>query len=139
MPMREALVAHMNNLYEYPKALRGTEARPESVIRAVFAEFGADLSSGFGKVTFLARCKIGGKRGIHLVVTENSGDKTTIMFLPDQELIANISFDVDQVSARIVSTPTGIVALFGHDGQDLSATTAALLQGLRGIELALLN
>lgn len=135
-PMREAFVAHINNDHEYPMALTRAEVRPESAVREFFDEFGADLESSFGKVTYLTRCRIGDKLGIHLVVTEKSGDKTTVMFLPDEKLVAEVSFDVDQMTARMVSTPTGVVALFGHDGQDLSATTAALLQGLGGFGLA---
>jgi len=138
-PMRAAFVAHMSNDHEYPMVLARTEARPESDVKDIFDRFGADLNSGFGKVTYLTRCKIGDKLGIHLVVTEDSGDKTTVMFLPGEELAAQISFDVDQVTARMVSTPTGVVALFGHNGQDLSATTDALVYGLGGFELALLN
>ena len=135
-PMREAFVAHMNNRYEYPMALTRADVQPESEVRETFNEFGADLDGGFGEVTYLARCKIGKKLGVHLVVTEDSGDKTTVMFLPGEELLTEISFDVDQVTARMVPTPTGVAALFGHDGQDLSATTAALLQGLGGFGLA---
>ncbi len=138
-PMREAFVAHMNNFYEYPKALRSAEARPESEVIGIFGEFGAVLDGGFGKVTYLTRCKIGGKLGIHMVVSGDSGDKTTVMFLPGEELLAEVSFEVDQVTAHMAPTPTGVVALFGHNGQDLSPTTDALLQGLGGFELTMLN
>ena len=132
-PMREAFVAHMGNRHEYPMALSATEVKPEAEVREIFAKFGADLDSDFGKVTYMTRCKIGGKLGVHLVVTEESGEKTTVMFLPGEALNAEINFDVEQVTAHMVSAPTGVIALFGHDGQDLSATTAALLQSLGGL------
>jgi len=137
-PLQQAFVVHMHNDHEYPMALASTDVQSELAVRAIFQEFGAGLDSNFGQVTYLARCRIGGKLGVHLVVTEASGDKTTVMFLPAEVLLSEISFDVDQVTARMAATPTGVVALFGHDGQDLSTTTAALLQGLSGVGLAYL-
>ena len=136
IPLREAFVEHLR--YPEPKALASLDQVAEDDIKRMFAGYGADLATEVGRVTYLSPCKIGGKRGIHMVVTESGGRKVTVMYLPNETLAMAEEFSVDGISARMIRTPIGVLALFGHQGQDVNELSARLRMGLGGLTIAAL-
>jgi hypothetical protein len=137
LPLREAFVEHLR--YPEPKALTSLDQVSENDVKKMFARYGADLVTEVGQVTYLSPCKIGGKRGIHMVVTESDGRKITVMYLPRETLAMAEEFSIDEISARMVRTPIGVLALFGHQGQDVNELSTRLMRGLGGLSIAALS
>lgn len=136
LSLREAFVQHL--LHPEPSALASRDTISVDDLQQAFSRFGADLDTDVGHVTYLQRCRIGGRRGLHMVVTHN-GDQVTVMYLPKEALAKAEDFFVGEVTGRMVATPTGVLALFGHQGQDMDELSARFLRGLGAFSVAALG
>ncbi len=124
LEIRLAFVEHLGN----PEpALESERAVDPAQVRAAFAGVGVDLVDPLGNVTYLSPCVIGGRQGLHLVLTGAEGAKTTLMMLPGQHLTAAAEFNLPGISARLERTDMGAIALFGHRNQDLDALSREVL------------
>ncbi len=127
LELRTAFVEHLDN--PEPALVSDATVGAERV-RAAFAVAGAEFDGGLDNVTYLSPCVIGGKKGLHLVLTDSSGAKTTLMMMPGSRLAASAEFSLPGISARVEPTPVGAMALFGHRGQDLDKLSRNILASL---------
>ncbi|MEM9531373.1 MAG: DUF3379 family protein [Pseudomonadota bacterium] len=126
--VREAFIAHLDHPMEQPLAAEGEV--PAAAIALAFANRGMALEGKMENVSYLKRCVIGDVQGLHLVLTDSEGDQITVMVMPDEPLERIHNFTVDSMTVQMVPSDAGAVALFGHQGQDLSPLARELSRGL---------
>ena len=110
-------------------ALALEEALEPQQVSAAFAAHGVKFQPAAGsKVTYMSKCVMGEKVGLHLVMVNADGERTTLMYLPDEQLRDSTSFEAIGVAARMIATADGgAAAFFAHDGQDLDQIPPDLL------------
>ncbi len=125
---KESFIAHLD--HPEPGAL-GSSAKLSSLqIVSAFANQGIALGDAPSDVTYVRPCMIGEKMGMHLVVTDNNGDQITVMMMPGEDLESSHNFSVDAMTVQMVPTNAGAVALFGHQGQDVSPLGRELVRDI---------
>ncbi|MEM1090587.1 MAG: DUF3379 family protein [Pseudomonadota bacterium] len=125
---REAFVAHLE--HPEPAAFANDRPLPPPMVAQGFTSQGVSLEEAIADVTYLSPCVIGEKRGLHLVLTDDTGDKVTVMLLPGEPMEEKHNFSMDQVTVQMMPTGAGALALFGHQGQDLSPLARQLARDL---------
>lgn len=131
LEIRTAFVEHLDN--PEPALASETPVDPER-IRAEFAVAGVELTGDLGNVTYLYPCVIGGEKGLHLVMTGADGAKATMMMMPGRELAVAADFSLPKVSAQLLPTAMGAIALFGHRQQDLSGLSRTVADSLAPLQ-----
>lgn len=109
-------------------ALELTKALDNDQVKAAFASHGASWEPQPGHyVTYMAKCVIGDKTGIHLVMVSETGERTSMMYLPD-ESVDSAKFAAGELPARMFGTGDGgVAAVFAHGDQDLDNFDSTLL------------
>ncbi len=124
---RAAFVAHL----EHPEpALSNTAKVGEEQLIAEFSRQGVNLEQAIADVTYLSPCLIGEKKGLHLVLTDSSGDQITVMMMPGETLQESHNFSMDSMTVQMIATKAGALALFGHQGQNLSPLGKSLARNV---------
>lgn len=113
--LQAAFVEHLN--HPEPMALASREPVAPSLADEALQLVGAGEADPGPKVTYVSRCVIGGIRGVHMVLTDDQSRKTTLLFVPDRQVVDATQFRSDGRPARLFGTRTGAVAVFGHGGQ----------------------
>lgn len=123
LAVRAAFVDHLS----LPEPALDSQTPVDSEqVRAAFAVAGVELTGELGNVTYLYPCVIGGQKGLHLVMTESDGSQATLMMMPGRHLVAAADFSLPGLSAHLLPTAMGAIALFGHGNQDLSGLSRAV-------------
>ncbi|MFK7955420.1 MAG: DUF3379 family protein [Lysobacterales bacterium] len=125
---REAFIAHLG--HPEPGALSSEDAISADAVILAFANQGIAMRDALADVTYMSPCVIGEKKGMHLVVTEKSGDQITVMMMPGEGLESSHNFSVETMTVQMVPTNAGALALFGHQGQDLSPLGRELVRDI---------
>lgn len=112
--LRDAFIAHM----EYPEgALDSDQVISGQRFLVSLAKSGVDFAGTPDDITYFYPCIIDEKPGLHWVVTDDRGQKTTVLLIPGHEIASVHDFSVGEISARMLPTSAGVMALFGHQGQ----------------------
>ena len=109
---RDAIVEHFG--HDEPGALASTQ--PLDLAKAIdlLAEVDAHVVDSMS-LTYAKRCYIGGKEGLHLVLTGVNGEKMSVLFTPTDERIREGEIEVSGAQARLVDVSRGAVGVFVHD------------------------
>ncbi len=62
--------------------------------------------------------------------TDQGGEKATVMMIPGEQLTAVAEFALPGISARLLPTSMGAIALFGHQSQDLGELSRDVLDNV---------
>ncbi|MDJ0656901.1 MAG: DUF3379 family protein [Xanthomonadales bacterium] len=128
--LRDAFVEHV----QHPEgAFKSNQPVDSGRFLATLASAGVEFAGSPNDVTYFYPCDIGGKRGLHWVVTDDQGQKTTVLMIPGQELASAHDFRFEQVPARMLPTSAGAMALFGHQGQDLDELASRYSQSITAL------
>lgn len=127
--VRQAFVAHLS----HPEpALTARQNISDQRILERFAERGIVLREGLQDVSYYSPCVIGDVPGLHLVMTDDEHQQVTLMLMPGQGLESKHNFSMGDMTVQLSETSAGALALFGHQGQDLSGTMRDLLRNIDG-------
>jgi len=124
-PLQQVFAAHVTH-EEY--ALDLTDPIELRRVQAAFAMHGAKFQlASDSKVTYMATCVMGGKVGLHLVVVDDQGEHSTVMYLPDEADVREGMFSSGNLPGRMIKTEDGgVTAVFSHDGQPVSESRYVL-------------
>ncbi len=123
LEIRTAFVEHLD--FPEPALTSDAPVDPDRV-REAFAVAGVEVKGSLGNVTYLSPCVIGGEKGVHLVMTDADGQKATMMLMPGRQLAAVADFSLPGISAHLLPSAIGAIALFGHGNQDLGGLSRAV-------------
>ena len=92
-------------------------------VNAAFAAHGAEFQlAANSKVTYMSTCQMGDKIGLHLVVMDEHGEHTTVMYLPEEADVREGSFEAGDLPGKLIQTKDGgAAAIFYHDDQTSSS------------------
>lgn len=127
---RDALVAHFH--YDEPGALESDQPLEPDQAISLLAEVDAHIADSM-RVTYAQRCVIGGRQGLHLVLTGDNDEKTSVLFMPTGEEVQEGMIEVDGAQARLVDVTGGAVGVFVHGNQSLDDTVDALFSSANAL------
>lgn len=98
-------------------ALTRREPVAPTLVARMLAEAGLRQRDSTLAPTFLARCVLGRRRALHLVIPAPSGP-VTVLFVPGERHIERMDTHLDMVAVRILPFASGALILLGELSQD---------------------
>jgi len=115
--------------HEYKVTLSQQPISMEEV-KKVFATYQTNVGNSIGEVRFIHDCHTPGGKGVHLVVSTESGP-VTIYYMPKTNLDKErIKFNIDNSKAVLVALEKGSVAIIADNSQQLASIEPQLHNNL---------
>ncbi len=105
-----AVVNHINDELDHLHV--DQDARPEN-LEFLLSQFGAGIEGDIGRVSFVTRCNIGRRSGVHMVVPGQQGP-ITVLIMPGEYLMQPRQVRSSRFSGVIVPTVYGSMAVVGE-------------------------
>ncbi len=110
------VIAHIQH---EPASLMTRHVVTDDDLRALLADYDLSLHAPLGRVTYLARCRLRGKSGIHLVLDTDQG-KVTVFLIPGLHTPALEEIRGEGLSGYLLGIDDRLsLAIVGRPGQPL--------------------
>lgn len=113
--LSRALVSHVQH---EPGSLTSEDRVPDSRLKALFRDLGADIMDDLGEVRYAGLCQIRHHLGLHLVIVGRRGP-VTLFFMPGESIVAGMQFDSQDLHGAIVPNSVGSMAVLGNPGEQV--------------------
>ena len=88
-------------------------------VKALLADFDIQLKAPLGKVTYLMRCRVNGRSGIHMVLDTTQG-RVTVLLIPNTKMDEMTEIQGDGLEGYVLGLRNRFaMAIVGQTGQPL--------------------
>ncbi len=112
----DEIIAHIQH---EPASLMSDHPVDIRDVKALFADFDLQLKAPLGKVTYLTRCRIHGRSGIHMVLDTAQG-RVTVLLIPSTKMDEMTEVQGDGLEGYVLGLRNRFaMAIIGQTGQPL--------------------
>ncbi|MGV6852046.1 MAG: DUF3379 family protein [bacterium] len=122
----------IQHYHHEPEAVLSTAEVSESDVDWLFSEYGLKVTKSLGKVTYLKRCPMFNKTGIHMVIQTAQG-AVTVFYMPDKKLNGNSQIKDVGLHGELIAASKGVFAFLGRPGQSFIGVEHRISQSIRSI------
>ena len=92
----------------------------EQKLTELFNSMDMKYNGNIGQVNYAVRCMIRDKHSLHMVLAGENGP-VTIIFMPNDQIQANVTVNNSYFSGIITPCPRGSIAIIGEHGENIEA------------------